>query len=52
MELFGIVAEFNPFHNGHKRLIDALKDKHPDAVVAVIMSGAFSQRGEVCLYDK
>ena len=52
MELFGIVAEFNPFHNGHKILLDAIKDKHPDAVVAVIMSGAFSQRGEVCLYDK
>lgn len=52
MEVYGIVAEFNPFHNGHERLINALKDEHPTAIVAVVMSGAFTQRGEVAVYDK
>ena len=25
---FGVVAEFNPFHNGHKFLIDYLKENY------------------------
>ena len=33
------VAEFNPFHNGHKILIDGMKRE--DAAVVVIMSGNF-----------
>lgn len=41
---FGIVAEFNPFHNGHKYLIDSLRSDG-DTVTAV-MSGSFVQRGE------
>lgn len=41
---FGVVAEFNPFHNGHKYLIDILK-AHESTVTAV-MSGSFVQRGE------
>ena len=41
---YGVVAEFNPFHNGHKYLIDALKARG-DTVTAV-MSGSFVQRGE------
>lgn len=46
----GIVAEFNPFHNGHKYLIEQAK-KNADAVV-VIMSGSFVQRGDIALTDK
>ncbi len=41
---YGVVAEFNPFHNGHKYLIDMLKECG-DTVTAV-MSGSFVQRGE------
>ena len=44
------VAEFNPFHNGHKILIDRMK-RDADAV-AVIMGGGFCQRGEVAVLDK
>lgn len=46
----GIVAEFNPFHNGHKYLIEQAKKK-ADAVV-VIMSGSFVQRGDIAVTDK
>lgn len=43
----GIVAEFNPFHNGHKYLLD-----QADGVKIVAMSGNFVQRGEPALVDK
>ena len=42
---YGIVAEFNPFHNGHKYIVDALKSDESDTVTAV-MSESFVQRGE------
>lgn len=46
---FGVVAEFNPFHNGHKFLIDSLKENGNNTVTAV-MSESFVQRGEcACL---
>lgn len=41
---YGIVAEFDPFHNGHKYLIDSVKNEN-DTVTAV-MSESFVQRGE------
>ncbi len=50
MSVIGIVSEFNPFHNGHKYLIDSVKEKG-DVVVAV-MSGNFVQRGEAALFPK
>lgn len=42
---YGLVAEFNPFHNGHKYLVDVLKAQGENTVTAV-MSGSFVQRGE------
>lgn len=42
---YGVVAEFNPFHNGHRALLSALKADGSSAVVAV-MSESFVQRGE------
>ncbi len=50
--VLGIVAEFNPFHNGHKYLIsEAKRQTGADKVVAV-MSGAFVQRGGIAITDK
>ena len=42
---YGIVAEFNPFHNGHKYIVDTLRDNGKNTVTAV-MSESFVQRGE------
>lgn len=42
--------EFNPFHNGHKYLVDSLKQTEDDTVTAVI-SGNFVQRGEPAILD-
>ena len=52
MKTAGIICEFNPFHEGHKFLIDNVRQGlNPDAVVC-IMSGNFVQRGMPALWDK
>ncbi len=52
MKILGIIAEYNPFHNGHKYHIEkSLEMTGADHVVAV-MSGSFVQRGEPALQDK
>lgn len=48
----GIVAEWNPFHEGHARLLAAVRARHPGVPAACAMSGAFVQRGEPALFDK
>lgn len=50
MSVIGIVCEFNPFHNGHKYLIDSVK-QNGDTIVCV-MSGNFVQRGEPAIFPK
>lgn len=48
----GIVAEYNPFHNGHSyQLQDAKKQSGADYTI-VVMSGSFVQRGAPALLDK
>lgn len=47
MTITGIVAEFNPFHNGHKYLLE-----QASGLKIVAMSGNFMQRGEPALVDK
>lgn len=51
MSVYGIISEFNPFHNGHKYLIDAARAEGAGTVVC-IMSGNAVQRGELSLTDK
>ena len=47
MTITGIIAEFNPFHNGHKYLLD-----QAEGLKIVTMSGNFMQRGEPAIVDK
>ena len=52
MKTIGIIAEFNPFHNGHKYLIDKCKkDLRADRVI-IVMSGDYVQRGAPAIIDK
>lgn len=53
MRILGIVAEYNPFHYGHKLHIEESKKAiaHDTAVVCV-MSGDFVQRGEAAVFSK
>ena len=49
MKVAGIIAEFNPFHNGHAFLVQKARETGYTHVVAV-MSGNFVQRGEPALF--
>ena len=46
-----IIAEYNPFHNGHKYHIEKTKERGATHIVAV-MSGNFVQRGDIAICDK
>ncbi len=52
MASVGIIAEYNPFHNGHLYQIKKIKEKYPNDTIIVAMSGNFTQRGEPAIIDK
>lgn len=49
MLVAGIIAEYNPFHNGHALLIEKARQAGATHIVAV-MSGNFVQRGEPAVF--
>ncbi len=51
MFVAGIVAEYNPFHNGHKYHLEQTRKLGADHIV-VVMSGDAVQRGDVAVYSK
>lgn len=51
MKICAIISEFNPFHNGHKYLIDKASELGYTHKIA-IMSGNFVQRGEPAVISK
>ena len=52
MEIIGIVAEYNPFHNGHLYQIQKIKEKYPDSILVAVVSSTFTQRGTVSMLNK
>ena len=52
MKTIGIIAEYNPFHNGHAYQIAELKRKTNADFVVIAMSGDFVQRGAPAIIDK
>lgn len=48
----GIIAEYNPFHNGHLYQIQKAKELTGADTVIALMSGNFTQRGETSLINK
>ncbi len=52
MKVVGIIAEYNPFHNGHYYQIEYARTVLKADAVIVVMSGNFVQRGEPALLDK
>ena len=52
METIGIVAEYNPFHNGHLYMLQEAKKLTGAKNVVVVMSGDFVQRGAPAWTDK
>ena len=52
MSILGLIAEYNPFHYGHKYHLDQSKKKINANYSIAIMSGSFLQRGEPSFVDK
>ena len=51
LQIIGITTEYNPFHNGHKWQLQAIREKFGNVPVIACMSGFFVQRGEIALTD-
>lgn len=51
MNVTGIIAEYNPFHNGHLYQMEQIKKNATDYII-VIMSGDFLQRGTPAILNK
>lgn len=52
MKIAAVIAEYNPFHNGHAYQLHRIKDHYGYDFVIVVMSGDFTQRGEPAIADK
>ena len=52
MKICAVICEFNPFHSGHEYLIEQAKRMSGCDAVLCIMSGNFTQRGEMCINGK
>ena len=52
MKTIGIIAEYNPFHNGHAYQINEIKKRTNADYVVIAMSGDFVQRGTPAIIDK
>ncbi|MBR1377311.1 MAG: nucleotidyltransferase [Bacilli bacterium] len=48
----GIIAEYNPFHNGHLYMINKIKEMYPNSTIVCVMSGNFTERGDVSIINK
>lgn len=48
----GVIGEFNPFHNGHKYILQEAKKRTKCDYMIVAMSGDFVQRGAPAIIDK
>ncbi|MBE6158131.1 MAG: nucleotidyltransferase [Firmicutes bacterium] len=52
MASVGIIAEYNPFHNGHMYHINKIKELYKDDTIILILGGNFTERGDVSIIDK
>lgn len=52
MNIVGIIAEYNPMHNGHVYHIKKAKELTNADYVVVIMSGSFTEQGNISVINK
>ena len=48
----GVIAEYNPFHNGHLYHLKKVKELYPDSYLILVLIGNFTQRGDVSVINK
>ena len=46
----GIICEYDPFHRGHRRQFELIRERLPGARIVCLMSGPFTQRGMPALH--
>lgn len=51
-KIVAVICEYNPFHLGHLRQLEAIRRQNPDCAVLSLMSGSFVQRGECAILPK
>ena len=49
MDIIGIIAEYNPFHNGHIYHIEKIKEMYPNSLIILVLNGYFLERGEISI---
>lgn len=52
MKKVGIICEYNPFHNGHVYHLQKVREMFKDALIVLVMSGNFTERGDVSIINK
>ena len=53
MKTVAIISEYNPFHSGHLYQVNKIREEFgSDTRIVAIMSGNFTQRGEIAIMDK
>ena len=52
MKVIGVIAEYNPFHNGHLYQIKKIKEMYPESIIIGVVSSCFTQRGEISILNK
>lgn len=52
MKVTAVIAEYNPFHNGHLYQLDTIRRTLNTDLIIVVMSGDFMQRGIPAIVDK
>ena len=50
-KVIGIIAEYNPFHNGHLYHLKKVKEMFPNSPIILVLGGNFTQRGDVSILD-
>ena len=52
MKKVGVIAEYNPFHNGHIYHLNKVKEMFHDSYLILVLIGNFTQRGEISIINK
>ncbi len=52
MKICTVISEYNPFHNGHLKHLEHIRNNLKPDFIIVIMSGNFTQRGEIAIINK
>ena len=52
LKIVGTIVEYNPLHNGHAYAISKIKSETKADVIIAVMSGDFTMRGELSLFNK